>query len=144
MALSAPTIRQKRFAGVLAWERGKKIAVWPETSSGLSGLIAGLMEMPALAITEKQVEIIRGLVVDCVASVPGFDPAEFSELPEDRATGNRMISTLKRVLNPPEKTRAEFVQARDSFDAYLVGESDATPDADHVAASVVTDEEVPF
>lgn len=145
MALSAPSIQQKRFAGIIAWERGKKIDVYPETSSALSGLISALQQLPALPVTEQQVDLIRTRLAECVTAVPGFDPTPFSELPEDRAEANRMLNTLRQVLNPRDKTRAEFVQARDSFEAYV---SDATQAAGaaraDVTESVVTDEEVPF
>jgi hypothetical protein len=149
MALSAPTGRQKQYAGILAWERGKKIAVWPETSSGVSGLINSLMLMPALPITEQQVELIRGHIADAIACPFEFDPAEYATLPDNRADANKTIAALKRVMNPPDKTRAAFIESRDAAAAYLVVHPDevsGTSPYDAVAdgPGPVEDEEVPF
>jgi hypothetical protein len=146
MALSAPSIQQKRFAGSVAWERGLSINVWPETSSGVSGLIKALQAKPALPIVEWQVDAIRNALASCVASVDGFDPTPYSELPTDRAEANKLLNVLNKILNPPDLTHAAYRQALESADAYVTayveGEKPESERTD-IAASVVT-EEVPF
>jgi hypothetical protein len=143
MALTAPKDTQKRFAGQLAWERGKKIAQMPETSSALSGLISTLLSMEPLEATEWQIERHRRLVAECVAKVDGFDPADYSELPADRAAANRIAYGLQKRLNA-----VEYRAAQANASSFLVDED--SPEAAEVEktsaaeAATVADADVPF
>lgn len=142
--LTAPKASQKRYAGQIAWERGKKIVNMPDTSSGVSGLIQNLLSLPALPVEDWQLDSIRNLLAQCVEQIDGFDPADYSELPEDRGTANKIRHALTSALatNKFRATRrgdlSEFVVDEDSDEAI------AAAAAEDVAESVVEDPNVGF
>lgn len=96
MSLLAPKPEQISFARQVAWERGRRLAVVPQTSSELSKVIDSLLKMDALPITEQQVEQIRQLNEQSIATIPDFTPVD--EIPTDRAGANRLTFSMRRRL----------------------------------------------
>jgi hypothetical protein len=140
MALTAPSPQQRQFAGQIAWERGKKIATMPTTSSALNGLIQSLLANHApLPAMDWQIDRYRRLLAECVAKVENFDPTGFSELPADRAAANKATFALQKMLN-----RVEYRSAVSNADQYLVDEDSPEAAAVDVAATVVETDDIPF
>jgi hypothetical protein len=137
MALTAPKEKQVSFARQIAWERGQRLAVVPDTSSELSAVIEHLLAMPSLPITDDQVDRIRQLNEQCVVAIDGFVPV--SELPAGRDGGNRVIYSLRSRLS-----RVKFHAAKANASSFLApagAEGDAVVAA---ATAVVPDEDAPF
>jgi hypothetical protein len=136
MALTAPKDKQISFAKSLAWERGVRLATIPATSSALSGVIEHLLEMPALEITDGQVQTIRDLNEQCIVQVEGFTPV--AELPADRAGANRLIYSMRSRLS-----RVQFHGAKNDAASYLAPAGSSAP---VVAAetTVVSEDDAPF
>lgn len=124
MSLTKPSAKQTRFAGQLAWERGKKILSMPDTSSGVSALIDKLQrDFEPLATAEWQVEAFRRLVGECVARVEGFDPTEYAVVPENRSEANKAIYQLRGQLS-----RVAYHEAKAAAATNLVDiDADAEP-----------------
>lgn len=144
MALTAPSTAQKRFAGQLAWERGKKIATMPDTSSALSGLIQELIaNHTPLPTAEWQVEAFRRLVGEAIARIEDFDVSEYSEVPGNRAEANQAIHGLRKRLSG-----VEFRNARSNAASYLVDEGSdeaiQAATAQAVEDSRIDPDDVPF
>lgn len=129
MSLVSP--RSMRFAGQLAWERGLKIEVRPtnqtEASKLIDDLLAGIHGAP-IAVADWQLDAIRERIVECVEKVPNFDASEFSELPSDRASANKAIRELDRMLNRAtwhSTNTATFLAPSDSAETSTVAPADA-------------------
>lgn len=141
MALVSP--RSMRFAGQLAWERGLKIEVRPanqtEASKLIDDLLAGKHGAP-IAVADWQLDAIRERIVECVEKVSNFDASAFAELPEDRASANKAIRELDRMLNRATwhtTDTAAFLTTADSAEAPSVAPAD-------VDTGKVEDADVPF
>ena len=137
MALTAPKDKQINFARQVAWERGQRLTTVPGTSSELSKVIEHLLAMPALPITDGQVEQIRQLNEQAVALVENYIPV--AELPDGRDGANRLIFSLRQRIS-----RVKFHSTDATQFLAPAGSSDAAPAAAAAETAVVSDDDAPF
>lgn len=124
VALNYGNRQQMGLARTVAAERGLTITQWPDTSAGLSKLIQGMIEKYApLPVTEEQTEQYQTLVGECVAKVESFQAERFATLPEDRASANKAIWTMKGLLR-----RADAAYTAANVESFVSPATDGSDD----------------
>lgn len=140
MSMLAPSPQQRRLAGQVAWERGRKINWSAITNSSQLSVIIDRMkaELSPLPATEAQVNAYGKVLAACVERVEGFDAEAYAEVPTDRTSANIALFNMRKELSKVERNVTRSADLGD----FLEVTDDSSPAA--VAEATTTGDDVPF